>query len=97
MVKVFLRGQNLEQLGRADESIELYESVIASRFDSVGPYDRLIMLYSQRAQHADVRRVCAAALENVRTYQDKKEWYVRIAEEARVAATKVPRAAPKRK
>ena len=42
LVKEFLRGQNLEQLGRVDEAIDLYEHSISAGFDSPGPYDRLI-------------------------------------------------------
>ena len=51
MVKSFLRGQNLEQVARVDEAIELYEGMVPGGFDSVGPYDRLIQIYSGRALH----------------------------------------------
>jgi len=97
VVKSFQRAQNLEQLGRLDEAIELYEQAVAARFDTIGPYDRLIALYSQRAQHADVMRIVDSALEHVHTYEDKKEWYRNIRAEAERAATRVPQAAPKRR
>ena len=94
-VKDFLRGQNLEQLGRANEAIDLYEKAVADRFDSSGPYDRLIRLYADRAQHHDVVRVAEAALEHVHTYPDKLGWYELMRAEAVKAQTKVPRAARK--
>jgi tetratricopeptide (TPR) repeat protein len=96
LVKHFLRGQNLEQLGRTEEAMDLYESAVAASFDSTGPYDRLIALYSDRAQHGDVVRVAEAALLNVQTHEGKREWYARMKSEAEKAAATVPRAAKKR-
>jgi hypothetical protein len=96
MVKNYLRGQNLEQVGRVDEAIDLYESAVAARFDSTGPYDRLIALYGDRAQHPDVVRVAEAAIANVHTHADKTAWFERMRAEALRAQAKVPRAAPKR-
>jgi hypothetical protein len=94
-VKQFLRGQNLEQVGRIDEAIELYEVAVTGGFDSTGPYDRLIALYSQRAAHRDVVRVVELALAHVHTYGDKKDWYRRMGAEAEKAEANVPTAAPK--
>lgn len=95
MVKRFLRGQNLEQVARVDEAIELYEGMVERGFDSVGPYDRLIEIYSGRALHADVVRVSGAALAQVHTYPEKKQWYEQMRDAAARAATSVPRAVPK--
>jgi tetratricopeptide (TPR) repeat protein len=95
VVQLYLKGQNLEQLGREQEAIESYERAVAARFDSTGPYDRLIALYSHRAQHADVVRVCNVALDHVHTYEDKRAWYERMRAEAERAPGAVPRAAPK--
>lgn len=95
MVKEFLRAQNLEQVGRPDEAIGLYESVIGNRFDATGPYDRLIALYADRAQHADVVRVAEAAIAHVQTYPDKIAWYERMRSDALKAQADVPTAAPK--
>ena len=97
LVKGFLRAQNLEQLGRIDEAITQYETVIADKFDATGPYDRLISLYSNQAQHKEVERVAAAALENVHTHAQKREWYEQMKQAAVKAAGNVPAAAPKRK
>ena len=97
LVKAYLRGQNLEQVGRTDEAVELYEQAVASRFDSIGPYDRLIFIYSNRALHGEVVRVAIAALANVKTHEDKRAWYERMRADAARAAEQVPRAAPKRR
>ena len=94
-VRSFLRGQNLEQVGRLDDAIELYEAAVAANFDSSGPYDRLIYIYSDQALHLDVVRVAEAALASVRTYEDKRGWYDRMRSEAIKAQSQVPRAAPK--
>ena len=96
-VKAFLRGQNLEQLARVDEAIALYESVVAEGFDSIGPYDRLVALYSGRAQHSDVMRICDLAIAQVHTYEDKKEWYRTMRAQAEKARSKVPTAVPRPK
>ena len=97
LVKAYLRGQNFEQLGRMDEALEQYETALEHRFDSTGPYDRLIALYSKQALHAEVVRVATAALQNVLTHEDKRAWYERMRAEAEKAGAAVPRAAPKRR
>lgn len=85
IVKDFLRAQNLEQVGRVDEAIVLYEQAVADRFDASGPYDRLIFIYQQRNMRSDVVRVAKASLENIRTYPAKKMWY-----EAQIAGASSP-------
>jgi tetratricopeptide (TPR) repeat protein len=95
LVNHFLKGQNLEQLGKLEAAVEQYEIAVAAGFDATGPYDRLIALYSHRAQHRDVIRVAQAALAHVRTYEDKREWYRRMEAAAHKAASKVPEAIPK--
>ena len=97
LVKTFLKAQNLEQLGRTDEAVDLYEQLIAESFDSIGPYDRLISIYSNEARHSDVKRVATSALANVHTYAQKKEWYEEMREAADKASKNVPDAAPKRR
>lgn len=96
LVRAFLRGQNLEQLGRVDEAMELYEQAVGGGFDSTGPYDRLITLYSNQALHRDVVRVSDLALANVQTHEEKRAWYERMRDEARRASSRVPEAAPKK-
>jgi len=96
LVKHFLRAQNLEQLGRTEEAIALYEEAVEARFDSTGPYDRLIALYSDQALHSDVTRVADAALANVQTHEGKREWYARMKAESEKAAAKVPQATKRR-
>jgi hypothetical protein len=78
LVRKYLRAQNLEQIRQVDEAIVLYEEAVASRFDAAGPYDRLIAIYAGMNAHADVGRVAEAALANVRTHDDKREWYQRV-------------------
>ena len=96
LVHRFLRAQNLEQVARIDEAIELYETMLAAGFDSIGPYDRLIEIYSNRAAHREVVRVAAAALAAVHTYPEKRTWYEQMRAAAEKAAAAVPKAAPKR-
>ena len=94
-VKAYLRAQNLEQIGRADDAVELYERVVAGGFDASGPYDRLIAIYGDRAQHRDVVRITDAALAQVQTHAEKRAWYDRTRAEALRAAERLPRAAPR--
>jgi hypothetical protein len=85
LVRLFLRGQNLEQVRLVDEAIEHYEQAVAGGFDAIGPYDRLIAIYAGRNAHRDIIRVAEAALSWARTYDDKRAWYERVragAEEA---------------
>jgi hypothetical protein len=96
LVRRFLRGQNLEQVGRVEEAVRVYEEVIGEAFDSTGPYDRLIALYADQARHADVERVAGSALARVRTHEAKRAWYERVRSDARKASGTIPRAAPKR-
>jgi tetratricopeptide (TPR) repeat protein len=96
LVQHYLRGQNLEQLGRVEEAIETYELAVAGGFDSPGPYDRLIALYGDQALHSEVIRVVDAALSSVHTYEDKLAWYQKVKDEALRAIGNVPKAAPKR-
>ena len=96
-VKAFLRGQNMEQLARIDDAIALYEEVVAEGFDAVGPYDRLIALYSSRAQHSEVVRVADLAITQVHTYGDKKDWYRTMRTQAEKAQASVPTAVPRPK
>ena len=97
IVKAFLRALNLEQLGRVDEAIELYEIAVRDSFDSSGPYDRLIFLYSDRAQHNEVVRVAEAAIRHVHTYEEKRAWYEQMRAAALTARTNVPPAVPKKR
>ena len=96
LVRQFLKAQNLEQIGKVDRAVELYELVLSRKFDSSGPYDRLIGIYSNQARHKDVMRVAEAALAHVHTYEDKRAWYERMRAEAQRADAKLPRAVPKR-
>ncbi len=95
LVTDFLRAQNLEQVGDVDAALELYEAILDAGFDASGPYDRLIHIYANRSQHADVARVATAALAAVHTYEDKRVWYETMRERAGTAADQVPRATPK--
>ena len=75
IVQLYLRAQNLEQIRRTDEAIELYERAIEARFDAAGPYDRLIAIYLESDRFDDVKRVAEAAIANVRAVDTKKAWY----------------------
>jgi hypothetical protein len=95
-VRAYLRGQNLEQVGRADEAVALYEDVVATGFDSSGPYDRLIAIYADRTRHRDVIRIAELALRQVHTHSAKHAWYERMRADARRAAQRVPRTVSRR-
>lgn len=95
LVKHYLRAQNLEQIGRVQDAIEHYEAAVTGGFDSTGPYDRLIALYTQQARHSEVERVCGAALDSVRTYPAKRSWYESTRSDARRALAAVPKAVHK--
>lgn len=95
LVKVYLRAQNLEQLGRLDEAVELYEQALRGHFDSTGPYDRLIAIYADRGRHGEVLRVAGEAIAHVHTHGEKRAWYRRMREEAGKAMAKAPKATPK--
>lgn len=90
VVALFLRAQNLEQVRRVDEAVELYEQAVQAQFDSAGPYDRLIAIYSEREQHDDVARVAGVALEHVRTFPDKRTWYESMRDRAAEAHAAQP-------
>lgn len=90
LVQDFLRGQNLEQVGRVDEAVAIYEGVVENHFDAAGPYDRLIWIYQSRGLHHDVIRIAEASIERVRTYTEKVEWYRQQISLAREALTSNP-------
>jgi len=96
LVKRFLRAQNLEQVGRVEEALDLYESIVEARFDSSGPYDRLIALYGHQARHRDVMRIAEAALAHVQTYDDKRAFYERTRLDSLKAIGRLPQAEPRR-
>lgn len=95
LVRAFLHGQNLEQVGKVDDAIDLYERAVAAFFDAAGPYDRLIHLYQDRGMHRDVIRVAEASLRCVRTYDAKRMWYEQQIEQARASAGAAPRPLPR--
>jgi hypothetical protein len=78
IVRLYLRGQNLEQIQQVDDAIGLYEQAVAAGFDAAGPYDRLIAIYSERNAHSEVRRIAEAALQWVRAVDEKKQWYASL-------------------
>jgi len=95
LVKRFLKAQNLEQVSRIEEAVELYESIVEARFDSSGPYDRLIALYNHQARHRDVMRIADAALEHVQTYDEKRAFYEKTRLDALKAIGRLPQAQPR--
>lgn len=97
LVKRFLRAQNLEHVGNVDEAIELYESIVDERFDSSGPYDRLIAIYNHRSRWSEMARVAELALQQVQTYKDKRAFYERTRTEAKKSAGRLPQAAPRKR
>jgi tetratricopeptide (TPR) repeat protein len=96
LVKLFLKAQNLEHVGKIEEAVELYESVVEAHFDSTGPYDRLIAIYDHQSRHREVARIAEAALAHVVTYEDKRAFYERTRHEALKAVGRLPQAEPRK-
>lgn len=82
LVRDFLKAQNLEAIKRVGEAVDLYEQAVRAGFDSAGPYDRLIAIYSGRSDFSSLARVASAALEHVRTFEDKRAFYARMRDDA---------------
>lgn len=95
LVRNFLHGQNLEQVGRVDDAIPLYERAVEAAFDAAGPYDRLIFIYQQRQAHREVIRVAQASLAAVRTYEAKRLWYRQQIDTAQKAVGTTPKPLPR--
>jgi len=87
LVQEFLRGQNLEQIGKLEEAIVLYEHAVTGRFDASGPYDRLLTIYQERRMHRDVIRVAEACLATVRTYPARTVFYEELLAKAKESLT----------
>ena len=90
-VKAFLRGQNLEQVGKIDEAIAAYEEAVGGSFDAAGPYDRLLFIYEAQGRHQDVIRIAEASISAVRTYPAKQDWYRQHIDRAEAALDSLPR------
>lgn len=95
LVKDFLHGQNLEQVGKVDEAVALYERAVGANFDAAGPYDRLIFIYQHRQAHREVIRVAEASLRAVRTYEAKRLWYEQQIDVARSSLGSAPQPLPR--
>ncbi|MGH2719113.1 MAG: hypothetical protein ACRDJU_11085 [Actinomycetota bacterium] len=95
IVREFLHGQNLEQVGKLEEAIALYERAVDAHFDAAGPYDRLIFAYQQRKSFREVVRVGEAALSSVHTYEAKRDWYRRQISEAKSSMGGTPQPLPR--
>lgn len=60
-LKINLDGKALENAGRINEAIALYEYGVANGTDTPGTYDRLLVLYRKAKRLEDERRVCELA------------------------------------
>lgn len=58
------RAQQLENAGRLDEAIQLYEANVTDGFQGVYPYERLRAIYMERKDYQNAIRVCEAAIAN---------------------------------
>jgi len=58
------RAQQMENTGRIEEAIQLYEANITDGFEGVFPYDRLRAIYTQRQDYENAIRVCETAIAN---------------------------------
>ena len=59
-----LRAQQLENAGRLDEAIQLYETNVTDGFQGVHPYERLRAIYTERQDYENAIRICEMAIAN---------------------------------
>ena len=64
LMRVLQTGRAMEIAGRVDEAISYYETAVTEQMSTRFPYEHLRIIYRQRQQYADARRVCQAALQN---------------------------------
>jgi tetratricopeptide (TPR) repeat protein len=62
MVDRNLEGKTLEDEGKLDQAISLYEANVRDKFDGTHPYDRLRIVYTKQRRYQDAIRVCQAYL-----------------------------------
>jgi tetratricopeptide (TPR) repeat protein len=53
----------LENAGKVNETIEIYEKLVVDQIDDVHSYHRLFQYYSQIGRLEEVHRICAAYIE----------------------------------
>jgi hypothetical protein len=61
-----LDGMGLEQEGRTEEALALYEQNIAEGFEGDWPYGRLVSVYERHGRYEDAERVLRRAMEVTR-------------------------------
>jgi len=56
------KARRLEQAGRIEPAIPLYETNVKDQFEGTLPYNRLRIIYTRQKQYTDAIRVCNAYL-----------------------------------
>lgn len=69
-LKINVDGRALEQAGRIDEAMALYEFGVANETSTPGTYERLLVLYRKAKRHDDERRICELAAKHWPTARD---------------------------
>lgn len=64
LMRILQTGRAMEIAGRVDEAISYYETAVTEQMSTRFPYEHLRIIYRQRQQYADARRICQAALQN---------------------------------
>jgi hypothetical protein len=67
-----LTGRKLEEQGKIEKAIVLYEANVSDQFRGTHPYDRLRIIYSKRQDYTNAARVCRAFL-NVPVHHDRPD------------------------
>lgn len=60
MVDRNLMGKELEEKGKIDQAVALYEANVADGFNGTHPYTRLRVIYTKQKNYFDAARVCQA-------------------------------------
>lgn len=60
-LEINIDGMALEEAGRVEEAIALYEHGVANETRTPGTYDRLLALYWKAKRRDDERRICELA------------------------------------
>lgn len=86
-----IRGMELEDAGKTDEAIRLYEMNVSDHDIGSHPYERLRIIYTKRRDYADAIRVCQVASIALRGQPKKVKRFIDAAGKLVIAQSKASR------